>query len=254
MIRQGGEHVAGPRSRRPDQGGEPAVEPILAHPLRESLFRVLRGLSPASLATLVDLGVPECADYLRALVGGDEAEFVQWTSLGDNFGQAWADYAVGVVGFVLPTGFALPLPTPWPYYELAVGGDLRVVQTWQRLAWHRPSGVWAEVRWHPQRGETVEKRGLPSSSRLGDLRLGQQHAESALKLVKRLDDRGRRENTGRFRSEAEFRAELDAVVRRFTEAGRRPKDAQHVADEMGISRSLLFACWKRWPETRLSLG
>ena len=68
----------------------------------------------------------------------------------------------------------------------------------------------------------------------------------------RAERRGRKPNSGRFRSEAEFRAEQDDALRAFRADGLRAKNAQQLADKMGIGRTSLFKYWQRWPGTRPS--
>lgn len=191
---------------------------------------------PSILALMAELGMP--ADALPWL---DQIKSVGWT-----FGEEWASCWVEMTGLRLDPS-TVPDPCPWPFYRLRLDDDTEaVVQLWQRRIMCSGTGAYVDARWHPDRGESVALRGLENVPRLADA----ERALRGLKLLRATDHRGRKRNSGRYRSEAEFREEQDAALKAFRLDGLRPKNAQQLADKMGVGRTLLFDCWRSWPDLR----
>ena len=186
-------------------------------------------------AEMAHLGMPSDVDWRQLIYPGRV------------FGPKWHAYEVEAFGILLGPFFqrALAGPAAWPWGWLPTmdGRAGGIVQLWLRRVRHAGIAPYVEARWHPDSGDDVSVRGLEQDRRKSN-RLLALNGEDLLRFS---DPRGREPGSGRYRTEAEFRADLDDAVRRLEADGVRYPGANLLADTIGMSRSGLFEMFKKWP-------
>ncbi len=217
------------RCRACGQQMQPGRDDHLCHGCRHEVdvpdddYTRRRRESRARRTLMAELGIPADAHWSTlTLHGSDE-------------GPEWARYTVEMIGIRAGSDI---YPPPWPFYRL---GPF-LTQVWLRRVRLAGSPVYLEVRWHPERVQTIDLRGLSETTSLGDAQV----VLRGLRLLRRLDRRGRTPGSGQYASKDAFHAAHAAALEKFRRENRKPTPDM-IADELCLGRSRYYDLRKQWP-------